>query len=147
MQNQIASPTACEASSGADCSAPYLPSEVSPDGREIWDWAVKIGEHAHRLARINELREAIRRCGAECGDCDKWMISSECPRERPGTGKRSGYSTGPTMSDRICGEYVEKSHTTQRRAEYTRELESLMPNPEARTPASGSMPPVVEGPN
>jgi hypothetical protein len=109
-------------------SAPSLPSEVSSDGRELWDWAGKMSEHMQRLARINELRGAIRKCGAECGDCEKWMKSSECPRERPGTGKRAGYSVGPSMSDRICEAYDEKPHTTQRRAEYTRELASLLPN-------------------
>jgi hypothetical protein len=114
-------------------SAPSLPSEVSPDGREIWDWAGKMSEHIQRLARIKELREAIRKCGKECGDCDKWMKSSECPRERPGTGKRSGYSVGPSCGAPVCAEYVEKPWTTQRRAELTRELESLLPNKKGET--------------
>ena len=85
-----------------------------------------MGAWMQKQVRIGELRDALRKCGAECGDCDKWMCSGECPRERPGTGKQSGYSVGPSMSAPICNEYVEKPHTTKRRAEYTRELEQLL---------------------
>ena len=121
-------------------SAPILPAEISRDGSEVWKWASDMGAWVQREARIAELRGAIRKCGAECGDCEKWMCSSLCPREQPGTGKRAGYSVGPSMSAPICGAYVEKPHTTKRRVEYTRELESLLPQntevserPDART--------------
>ncbi len=82
-----------------------------------------------REARIAELRKEIRVCGTVCGDCEKWMKSRECPREQPGTGKRSGYSVGPSMNGAICNAYVETSSATHRRAKLTTELESLsVPN-------------------
>jgi hypothetical protein len=105
--------------------APPLPLQVSPDGRELWSWAGDFGAHLQREARAAELRRSIRECGASCGDCEKWMKSRECPRERPGTGARAGYSVGPSMNDSKCGEFIEKSWITKRRAELTAELESL----------------------
>ena len=107
-------------------SAPALPSAISNDGRELWKWAADAAEWMQRAARIKELHAAIQKCGSECGDCDRWMKSSECPRERPGEGKFRGHSVGPSMGDRICSAYKEKAHTTQRRAEYTSELAALL---------------------
>ncbi len=39
----------------------------------------------------------------KCGDCCKWMIHSQCPRES-GPGLR-GYSRGPSMNDSICPQF------------------------------------------
>jgi hypothetical protein len=44
--------------------------------------------------------------GKRCGQCDLWKISSMCPRETPGTGKRSGYSVGPSSEDFPCKSFV-----------------------------------------
>ncbi len=118
-----------QALSVAPCSAPFLPREISSDGRELWNWAGDMGAWIQREARIAELRKEIRVCGTVCGDCEKWMKSRECPREQPGTGKRSGYSVGPSMNGAICNAYVETSSATQRRAKLTGELETLvLPN-------------------
>jgi hypothetical protein len=41
-----------------------------------------------------------------CGNCDLWMKSSMCPQEKPGTGKRSGYSVGPSAREYTCSSFV-----------------------------------------
>lgn len=105
--------------------APQLPASVSNDGRELWDWAGSMSQWIHREARRAELLRGIRECGTQCGDCYKWMHSRECPRERPGTGKRSGYSVGPSMSEPICNQFVEKTQTTKRREQLTAELKAI----------------------
>lgn len=111
-----------------DSLPPSLPFEISSDGSEIWDWAGKMGQYIQIQARITELRHEIRICGTRCGDCYKWMHSNECPREKPGTGKHSGYSVGPHMDETICNQYVEKSSTAQRRIDLTKELQQILAN-------------------
>lgn len=127
----------------AQGSAPSLPATMSRDGSELWQWAGDMGAWIQREARIAELRAEIKKCGQECGDCDKWMKSRECPREQPGTDKRSGYSVGPSMSAPICNAYVEKYSTTQRRAKLTSELETLLP-PNVASETRGPLAPNAE---
>jgi hypothetical protein len=40
-----------------------------------------------------------------CGNCDLWN-TKRCPHEHPGTGKRSGYSVGPSSDGRTCNLFV-----------------------------------------
>jgi hypothetical protein len=105
---------------------PPLPEKVSRDGSEIWNWAGDMSRFIHTQARIKELRHEINRCGTRCGDCYLWMKSRECPREKPGTGKRSGYSVGPSCEDHICNKFVEREGTTKRRIDLTTELKTLI---------------------
>lgn len=104
---------------------PQLPTTVSPDGSELWKWAGDVGGFIQREARREELTADIRKCGTVCGDCDKWMKSSQCPMERPGEGKRAGYSVGPSMGHPICGHFVENASATQRRDQLKAELAKL----------------------
>lgn len=106
-------------------TAPQLPDRISPDGSELWEWAGKCAQFIHHEVRIQELRSELRRIGHTCGDCDKWMKSRECPRERPGEGRRSGYSVGPSMNDPTCNQYTEAHSTTKRRDELQAELITL----------------------
>ena len=39
-----------------------------------------------------------------CGDCDKWMKSRECPRER----NVKGMSRGPSCHDFTCDQFAAK---------------------------------------
>ena len=98
---------------GTLLEAPALPTHVSSNGAEIWDWAARLSEHTQRLGRIRQLRADLRRLGMECGDCDKWMKSRECPRER----NVNGQTRGPSMTALVCGQYVEAASTTKRRVE------------------------------
>jgi hypothetical protein len=47
------------------------------------------------------LREKYLR---KCGDCDKWMKSRECPRER----NVNGMSRGPSCNDYQCDAFKPK---------------------------------------
>ena len=73
--------------------APKLPQHVSPDGKEIWDWAADFSAHIHRRDRIMRLERDIAKIGTRCGDCFNWMKSSRCPREK----NINGMSRGPSM--------------------------------------------------
>lgn len=38
-----------------------------------------------------------------CGDCDKWMIHKQCPREtKP---ELRGFSRGPSLNSAACGDF------------------------------------------
>jgi len=41
----------------------------------------------------------------ECGRCDHWMKTSDCPREHS---NMTGYSKGPSSSDHACDKFKKK---------------------------------------
>jgi hypothetical protein len=100
---------------------PPLPTEISPDGREIWDWAGTFSEAVHRAAKASELRADIARVG--CGGCVRWM-TRQCPRERQDN--RIGRSVGPSMNATTCAQYVEKPSTAELRNQRRAELAHLL---------------------
>lgn len=95
-----------------------LPAAVSPDGREIWDWAGRFSEHVHRQDRIRRLSADIAQIGRRCGDCDLWMKSRDCPREH----NVNGRNHGPSCADPICFKFVEDRFATKRRTELKEKL-------------------------
>ena len=95
-----------------------LPQHVSPDGRELWDWAGRLSEHVHREDRLRKLRARIAPIGTRCGDCDKWMKSSLCPQER----NVNGYTRGPSCEGLKCAQFVEAGSATRLRADLLAEL-------------------------
>lgn len=101
--------------------APTLPSEISPDGHEVWDWAARMSEHVQRMDRVRRLTADIAKIGRTCGDCDKWMKSRECPREV----NVGGRSRGPSCASPRCGQFIEDRFSTKRRAELAAELASI----------------------
>jgi hypothetical protein len=122
-------------------TAPTLPAEISPDGREVWDWAGKLSEHTHRLDRIRKLRARIIVIGSVCGDCDKWMKSSQCPRE---VSTMSGYNKGPSCGEFKCNSFVESVAATKLRDELSAELSTeLAATPPAQSGTAGT--PDTEG--
>lgn len=90
---------------------PSPPQNISSDGREIWDWAAKLGAQTHRIHESRQLRQRIAVIGTVCGDCSKWMKRGDCPREK---GVMVG---GPTMSTPKCREFVEETRSTRLRDE------------------------------
>ncbi len=78
-----------------------LPTHVSPDGRELWDWAGRIGQAIQRQDEMDRLRRKIRESG-RCGECYHWMHSGDCPREH----NVNGYSRGPHMDECPCKQFV-----------------------------------------
>lgn len=79
------------------------PTEISPDGREIWDWAARLGERVGLTDELRRTREQLYNIRNTCGSCSAWMTRS-CPRER--RDNRTGRSAGPSRSAIKCSEFV-----------------------------------------
>jgi hypothetical protein len=79
---------------------------MSSEANAAFDFVVAIGDAVHRRDRaLRRLEDLKGRAALRCGNCQKWMKSRDCPRERPGTGKRSGFSVGPSMTEPACAQY------------------------------------------
>jgi hypothetical protein len=102
-----------------DTTLPQAPQQISPDGREVWDWADRLSEYTQRLHRRRELAARIRAAETECGSCIKWMTRS-CPRERHDN--QRGRSVGPSSRDLKCQEFAmsasHEKHLAAAREEY-----------------------------
>jgi|TARA_R110000850_G_scaffold246304_1_gene371193 hypothetical protein len=60
-----------------------------------------------------------------CSNCDLWMKSSLCPREKPGVGERSGYSVGPSAREHTCSSFVPNfDYDTALQVQVMKKLES-----------------------
>lgn len=78
-----------------------MTKDISNDGREIWDWAGRLGEQLELQARAQELRRAVSRVESTCGSCALWMTRG-CPMERPAGW---GRYTGPSGDAKKCGAF------------------------------------------
>ena len=83
-------------------AVPPLPKEISPDGREIWDWAAKLSSEVYRRDEISKLAVRIRNAETQCGSCADWMTRS-CPRETHSN--KTGRSTGPSSQAIKCEQF------------------------------------------
>lgn len=100
---------------------PKVPTDLHGDGSEIWAWGRALSDYTHRLDKMRKLRARISTIGTECGDCDKWMKSSLCPREKNVNGKKSGPSCGAS----ICSQFIETTSATKLRHDLSAELAVL----------------------
>ncbi len=100
---------------------PLLPEHVSANGQEIWGWAHRMSEAMHRVHKIRDLQNGIARVGTRCGDCDKWMKSSQCPAEK----NVNGMSRGPSSEAFKCSQFVETATASKRRVDLTEELAQI----------------------
>ena len=82
---------------------PKLPAEISPDGREVWDWAAKLSAQVHRADEIKRLTQQIKNAETQCGSCTHWM-TRQCPREQHSN--KTGRSTGPNSLSLKCEKFV-----------------------------------------
>ena len=78
-----------------DCSCGSFGSD---DLRSLL-YAAACSIHAQEVFGIPKIKEPKRL--DHCGDCSKWMISSQCPQER----NINGWNHGPSMSGPICAEF------------------------------------------
>lgn len=90
---------------------PKLPSEISPDGREVWDWAARLSHRSDQVHRLKELRAAIQEQENTCGSCNLWMTDS-CPRERQDN--RKGHKVGPSCKSPKCDKHSMNSWDAKR---------------------------------
>ncbi len=113
----------------SDLTGIGLPREISPDGKEIWDWATRLSKRVHTVQRLREIDADLAGIRAgRCGDCDHWMKSRECPREA----NANGMSRGPSMNAPKCGEYVAKAWVLERKGKLEAERGEVMKKLETR---------------
>jgi hypothetical protein len=74
-----------------------------------------------RREKMLELERDIARVGKSCGDCDKWMKSSLCPRER----NVGGMSRGPSCGEAICQAFQIADSAIRHRDRLTTQLQTL----------------------
>lgn len=101
-------------------SAPELPATISPNGKEVWDWAAKFSEHVHRQDKIHKLKAEIA-APLRCGDCYWWMKSRDCPREV----NVNGRYRGPSAGDTPCAKMQETKQSIDLRDERRAALRKL----------------------
>ena len=82
---------------------PKPPSEISSDGREIWDWAARISAQAQRADEVRRLSQQIKNAETQCGSCAHWM-TRQCPREQHSN--KTGRSAGPSSQSLKCNEFA-----------------------------------------
>jgi len=98
-----------------------LPTEISGNGQELWDWAARVSQATQRAQRCRELRGSIANLRSQCGSCKLWM-TTRCPRE---TLSPTGRKLGPSMSDTKCSKFDMKAVYVKLADEQTAELEEL----------------------
>ena len=103
-----------------------LPAEISPDGREIWDWAAKLSDIAQRRDDAHKLAIRIRNMETTCGSCSRWMTRS-CPGERHDNKK--GRSVGPSSMSPKCGQFDMDSLTRRELGPAQEKLAALTATP------------------
>lgn len=100
---------------------PSLPSDISPDGREIWDWAGRLSKATQLAHDIRETQTKIRKLATTCGDCDKWMKSSECPAEK----NVNGRNHGPSSQALKCAQFKESWDVPKQRLLLSTRMQEL----------------------
>ena len=86
---------------------PPLPTEISPDGREVWDLVARLSAQAHRTDEVKRLTQQIKNAETQCGSCAHWM-TRQCPREQHSN--KTGRSAGPSSQSLKCNEFAMTSY-------------------------------------
>lgn len=107
---------------------PQLPAEISPNGREIWDWASKLSDLAQRMDEARRLAIRIRNMETTCGCCSRWMTRA-CPGERHDN--KNGRSVGPSSTSPKCGQFDMDSLTRKELGPAKEKLAALTATPTA----------------
>lgn len=94
------------------------------DVDKIFDTFLAFSDKVHRADEIRKLSQRVH-APKKCGDCDKWMKSRECPKEK----NVNGYSRGPSMEGIICEEFVETDWSIKHREQLSQDLERLKQTP------------------
>jgi hypothetical protein len=75
-------------------------SELTPV--QVFDKIIDVFSRASAALQLRDKIDEARDTGRkQCGNCERWMKSSQCPRER----NVNGYSRGPSMSEPACSKF------------------------------------------
>lgn len=104
-----------------EIKAPAIPSDISGNGQELWNWAASMGNYTNKL---HDVRLAQRKLddaeSRKCGLCCRWM-HDDCPQEKHGS---DGYKHGPSMDWPGCPLFVIKAWASERIGELRVKLKS-----------------------
>ena len=76
---------------------------MSDDLRAQFDRMIAAGNRASAILILRDkIKYAFEGGRRECGACQHWMKSRDCPMER----NVNGYNRGPSMSDPACGKFA-----------------------------------------
>ena len=84
-------------------AVPPLPTEISPDGREVWDWAARLSAQAQKADEVKRLTKQIQNAETQCGSCAHWM-TRQCSREQHNN--KTGRNTGPSSQSLKCEKFA-----------------------------------------
>lgn len=97
---------------------------MTDDIRDVFDVALAWGDEISRRRRHNETVQRLREASAKkCGNCEHWMKSSSCKREREyrdaiGTmGPNRALQVIVSCDDRACSDYLAKRSAQEASAE------------------------------
>lgn len=83
------------------------------DLRTVFDRFLEADARLSELVEFRRrLQEARQTDSRRCGNCDHWMKSRSCPRER----NVNGYSRGPSMDDLACDRFSLKQSVADLKA-------------------------------
>lgn len=96
--------------------------EISPDGREIWEWASQLIRRISLTQKRRDLHDQIANVQNRCGSCAKWMIP-QCPREKHDN--RKGRRVGPHTNSFSCQQFEMDWKTEDLIKQWTNEIASI----------------------
>lgn len=93
---------------------------MSDDLRVQFDRMIDGANRLSRLEAIHRMKvEADHTDRRECGNCEHWLKSRECPREH----NVNGMSRGPSMSAPACSKFVLKPWVAELKQKRLAEIE------------------------
>ena len=80
-----------------------LATDISPDGRVVWDWAARFSDRGHTLDELVLLGKQVHNARNTCGSCKTWMTNA-CPQEW--LDNRTGRKQGPSGMTIKCDRFA-----------------------------------------
>lgn len=88
---------------------------------QFFDAFLRADMRRQHQIKIGELSRELASVGSTCGDCDRWMKSSECPAEK----NVNGMSRGPSSGARICPSFTIADSAIRHKARLAEQIAKL----------------------
>lgn len=84
------------------------------NGPDLWDAFEQAAQRISNQAQLRDLVAIVNNfTRRECGHCEHWMKSKQCPKEV----NVNGWNKGPSMSEPPCAKYEVKQYVQREAAE------------------------------
>lgn len=107
-----------------------VPDEVN----DILSGFQRLSEITQLLSKINDLKRWVNK---RCGNCDMWMCSNSCPREK----RINGRPKGPSMNEYACDKFSLKAYQIKY---YNKECQELLDDKYMKFIPERSIPKLME---